>query len=315
MPLRAGAAALVCAASCSAAAQEHASGFADPLLGRWDLTIDGAAARYPSWLEVRLRTERELMGRFVGRVGSTRYASAIGYDDGRVTFAVPAQYEPDVTELRFEGRLAGDRLEGTTHDANGEVVRWTAARAPALLPDGTRAPGAALALFNGRDLAGWRPRSADRAGCWSVAAGELVVTPPCVDLVTESAFEDFALHAELKFPAGSNSGVYLRGRYEVQIADDAGRALDPLRMGAVYGFLAPSVAAARPADEWQTLDVSLRGRFVTVILNGVTIIDAQEIPGITGGALDSREELPGPIMLQGDHGPIRFRNLTLTPYR
>jgi hypothetical protein len=175
--------------------------------------------------------------------------------------------------------------------------------------------GAPIALVTDGGLAGWKPRSADNAGCWTVASGELAATPPCVDLVTEATFDDFALHAELQYPPGSNSGIYLRGRYEVQISDDAGKALDPLRMGAVYGFIAPSVDAARAANEWQTLDVTLRGRHVTVVLNGTTIIDGQEIPGITGGALDSREGEPGSIMLQGDHGPIRFRNLVLTPYR
>ena len=143
----------------------------------------------------------------------------------------------------------------------------------------------------------------------------LAATPPCVDLVTDATFRDFRLHAELKFPPGSNSGVYLRGRYEVQIQDDAGKALDPLRMGGVYGFIAPSVDAARAAGEWQTLDVELVGRRVTVVLNGTTIIDGQEIPGITGGALDSDEGAPGPIMLQGDHGAIEFRNLTIAPPR
>jgi hypothetical protein len=175
--------------------------------------------------------------------------------------------------------------------------------------------GAPIALFNGNDLTGWVPRTAAHGGCWSVADGALVATPPCVDLLTERTFDDFVLHAELMYPEGSNSGVYLRGRYEIQIQDDAGNALDPLRMGGVYGFLAPSVAAARAAREWQTLDVTLLGRRVTVVLNGTTIIDAAEIPGITGGALDSREGSPGPIMLQGDHGAIRFRNITLTPYR
>jgi hypothetical protein len=168
---------------------------------------------------------------------------------------------------------------------------------------------------NGRDLTGWVPRSAQHAGCWRVQDGVLTATPPCVDLVTQATFRDFRLHAELRFPPGSNSGVYLRGRYEVQIQDDAGKALDPLRMGGVYGFIAPAADAARAAGEWQTLDVELVGRRVTVALNGTTVIEAQEIPGITGGALDSDEGAPGPIMLQGDHGAIEFRNLTIASPR
>jgi hypothetical protein len=138
-----------------------------------------------------------------------------------------------------------------------------------------------------------------------------MAAPPCVDLVSDETFGDLKLHAELKLPPSGNSGVYLRGRYEIQVQDDAGKALDPLRMGGVYGFIAPSVAAARPAGEWQTLDVELVGRRVTVVLNGTPIVLAQEIPGITGGALDSDEGAPGPIMLQGDHGPIDWRNVTI----
>jgi hypothetical protein len=166
-------------------------------------------------------------------------------------------------------------------------------------------------LTTGRDLNGWAPRSAEHSGCWRVEGGVLAATPPCVDLATEAAFRDFRLHAELKIPAGSNSGVYLRGRYEVQIQDGAGTALDALRMGGIYGFIAPSVDAALPAGEWQTLDIELVGRRVTVVLNDTTIVDGQEIPGITGGALDSDEGAPGPIMLQGDHGAIELRNLTI----
>ena len=225
------------------------------------------------------------------------------------------QYEQQADELRFEGALNGDRIEGTTRTEDGASVRFMATRAPSLAGSGSVGWGEPAALFNGRDLTGWKPRSAEHAGCWRAQAGVLAATPPCVDLVSDAAFRDFRLHAELKFPPRSNSGVYLRGRYEVQIQDDAGKALDPLRMGGVYGFLTPSVAAAGAAGEWQTLDVELVGRRVTVVLNGTTIIDGQEIPGITGGALDSDEGAPGPIMLQGDHGAIEFRNLTIAPAR
>jgi hypothetical protein len=295
-------------------AAEREPGFADALLGRWNLTVEDEDGPYPAWLEVRLRTELTLMGRFVGRVGSVRHVGALDYDDGRLEMIVPRQYEPGDMDLRFEAHLVGERLEGTTLGTNGSPLRWTGERAPAL-ERADRELGAPLVLFNGRDLAGWRPRTDAHPGCWSVSSGTLVATPPCVDLLTERVFDDFVLHVELSYPQDSNSGVYLRGRYEVQIQDSAGKALDPLRMGGVYGFLAPSVDAAKAADEWQTLDVTLVGRRVTVVLNGVTIIAGDEIAGITGGALDSREAAAGPIMLQGDHGEIRFRNITLTPYR
>jgi hypothetical protein len=302
-------------ATASALAQPRAPGFADPLLGRWDLTVEAPGGSYPSWLEVRLRTETELMARFVGRVGSARYVSDIDYADGRVALRIPVQYENDIDALRFEGTVRGDRIEGTTLAADGAALRFTATRAPALPAASRPRWRAAIRLTNGRDLSGWTPRSAGHEGCWRVQGGVLAATPPCVDLVSDTTFRDFRLHAELRFPPGSNSGVYLRGRYEVQVQDDAGKALDALRMGGIYGFVAPSVDAARPAGEWQTLDVDLVGRRVTVALNGTTIIDGQEIPGITGGALDSDEAAPGPIMLQGDHGPIEFRELTVAPAR
>jgi hypothetical protein len=302
------AAALLAAAPVGAQAPEP--GFADAVLGRWDLAIHAAEGSYPSWLEVRLRTEAELMGRFVGRFGSVRHVDEIGYADGRVTWRVPVQYERDIDALRFEGTVRGDRIEGTTLAADGTALRFTATRAPGLTAESPRRWRAPVPLV-GRDLAGWVPRSAARSECWRVTDGVLAAEPPCVDLVTQQTFGDFRLHAELKVPPGGNSGIYLRGRYEVQIQDSAGQALDPLRMGGIYGFIAPTVDAGRPAGEWQRLDVELVGRRVTVALNGTTIVDGQEIPGITGGALDSDESAPGPIMLQGDHSAIELRNLTI----
>ncbi|HEY9231195.1 MAG TPA: DUF1080 domain-containing protein, partial [Blastocatellia bacterium] len=133
------------------------------------------------------------------------------------------------------------------------------------------------------------------------------------DIITEQKFTDFKLHLEFNIVAESNSGVYLRGRHEVQIEDSFGKATDSLRMGGVYGFLCPAVNASGRPGEWQTYDITLIGRRVTVILNGKTIIDNAEIPGITGGALDSDEGAPGPLMLQGDHGKVMFRNIVLTP--
>ncbi len=141
----------------------------------------------------------------------------------------------------------------------------------------------------------------------------MVNAVPGNDLLTERKFTDFKLHTEFRYPKGSNSGVYLRGRYEVQIEDNFGLEPDSHYIGGVYGFLTPSVNAGKKAGEWQTLDVTLVGRVVTVVLNGERIIDRQTIPGITGGALDSDEDKPGPILLQGDHGRVEFRKVTLTP--
>src|SRR5438309_5207292 len=89
-----------------------------------------------------------------------------------------------------------------------------------------------------------------------------------------------------RYPKGSNSGIYLRGRYEVQIEDNYGDEPDSHKIGGIYGFLTPSVNAAKRPGEWQTLDIMLVGRVLTIVFNGERIIDRQTIPGITGGALD-----------------------------
>ena len=141
----------------------------------------------------------------------------------------------------------------------------------------------------------------------------MVNAEPGNNLISERKFGDFKLHAEFRYPKGSNSGLYLRGRYEVQIEDSFGEDPECHRMGGVYGFLTPCTNAARPPQEWQAYDITLVGRTVTVHLNGERIIDRQSIPGITGGALDCHEGEPGPLMIQGDHGPIEFRKLQVTP--
>lgn len=287
-------------------------GYADSVLGRWDLTVQGQDGEYPSWLEIRLRTERELMAGFVGRFGSMRHASAVSFRNNDLEVRVPVQYEPGDGELVFTGRLTDGQLAGTVSTSDGDTLAWTGARAPLLeRTDGLRWGDPVELLADG--LSGWRQRSNEHSGCWTVQDGVLQATPPCVDLVTESLFDDLRLQLEFRYPSGSNSGVYLRGRYEVQIQDDRGKATDPLRIGGLYGFIAPKENAAGAPGEWQTMDITLIGRRLTVLLNDTEIIANREIPGITGGALDSNEGSAGPLMLQGDHGPIEFRNIRLTP--
>ena len=304
---------LFCLSLLALPALAQTAGFADAVLGRWDITVQSAdGTTYPSWMEIRLRKENELMASFVGRFGSMRYASRVQYANGQLTVAIPAQYESAPKELVFTGKLEGETLTGTTVNETGQTIQWTAKRAPALTP-AKISWGKPIQLFNGKDLTGWRLRNNNHPNCWSVADGLMTNKTPCADIISEQKFGDFKAHIEFQVPKNGNSGVYLRGRYEVQITDGFNQVLDSLRMGAVYGWLKPLTNAAKAPGEWQTLDITLIGRKVTVVFNGQTIIDNETIPGITGGALDSDEAKPGPILVQGDHGPIAFRKLTLTP--
>jgi Domain of Unknown Function (DUF1080) len=284
-----------------------------PIIGRWDLTVVSSQESYPSWLEVRRSGYQTLVGSFVGRFGSARPLSRVQFQDGRIHFSVPPQWERPAHDLIFDGKLEGDELTGEMKDEKGQSLTWTAKRAPALKRERKPHWGEPIELFNGKDLTGWKPRSAEVKNGWIVRDGLLVDAQPDNDLVTEQKFTDFQLHAEFRYPKGSNSGIYLRGRYEVQIEDNYGDEPDSHKIGGIYGFLTPCLNVAKKPGEWQTMDITLVGRVVTVIFNGEKIIDRQTIPGITGGALDSDEGAPGPIMLQGDHGPIEFRKVTLGP--
>jgi len=163
------------------------------------------------------------------------------------------------------------------------------------------------------DLSNWKQRFSDDPSGWRVENGVISNTPPSVDIVTKEKYIDFKLRAEWRVPERGNSGIYLRGRYEVQILDDHEKEPGDRSTGSIYGYLKPSKRMTKPVGEWNSFDIIFIGRWVTIVFNGETIIDRQEIPGLTGGALDSDEGEPGPIMLQGDHRAVEYRNLVLTP--
>ena len=148
---------------------------------------------------------------------------------------------------------------------------------------------------------------------WVVEDGILKSPKSGANLVSEEKFNDFKIHVEFRYPEGSNSGLYLRGRYEVQIADNKGLPASDIYFGGIYGHLTPNENVAKAAGEWQEYDITLIGRRVTIVANGKTIISDQNIPGMTGGALDNDEAAPGPILIQGDHGPADFRSIEITP--
>jgi len=193
---------------------------------------------------------------------------------------------------------------------DGKRYTYTGERAPSLARTGETAWGTQVTLFNGKNTEGWH--ASGEKNQWMAENGVLRSPASGSNLITDRSFGDFKLHIEFRYPANSNSGVYLRGRYEVQVEDGKGEPSN-VGIGGIYGYITPNQSFSTGPDTWQTYDITLIGRRVTVVANGKTIICDQLIPGLTGGALDSREGEPGPIMLQGDHGPIEYRNIVITP--
>lgn len=282
-------------------------------LGRWDLTLKAPDREYPSWLEVSLDGD-QLKAQMVGRWGNARPLPRVEVSSGKLTFVSPKEEESSKSDMVFEAKLAGKGLVGTVNGPDGTTWSWTAKRAPSLKRSGTPKWGKPVQLFNAKDLAGWRPDKENSAAQWKVEDGTLVTPGHGPELINDSKFEDFKLHIEFNIGPNSNSGIYLRGRYEVQVESNSTQEPPSHHTGGVYGFLAASPEMPRKPGEWQSFDIRLIGRMITVAQNGQTIIENKEIPGTTGGALDSHEELPGPIYLQGsEDGHIAYRNIVLTP--
>jgi hypothetical protein len=315
----------------------HAAAGDNPFIGRWALTIPGGAA---GWLEVE-RKDGWFDGSILWGGGSVLPVSNIVIADGELIVTrvrevdrkdaagklVRKQQVTETLTARIEGdTLKGTRLAPRNNGLGFERGEFSGKRIPPLPARPNLAAvrfGAPVPLFNGKDLTGWRTMDDSRENGWTVENGALVNRPaPHVEgqprrrfanLRSDREFEDFNLKLEVSVPKGSNGGVYLRGIYEVQILDSYGKTLDSHNMGAIYSRITPSTAAEKPAGEWQTLEMTLVDRHATVVLNGKTIIDNQPLEGCTGGALWSDQFRPGPIYLQGDHGPVSFRNLVLRP--
>jgi len=281
-------------------------------LGRWDLTLNGPDRDWPSWIEIS-EEGGQLKARMTGRWGNVRPLPKVDISDGKLTFVSPKEEEDSKTDMVFEGKLTGKALTGTVNGPDGSTWQWVGNRAPALVYTRTPHWGKPVSLFNGKDLTGWHP---DKPGApeWTVENGTIVKPAHAHELINDHKFQDFKLHLEFNCGKDANSGVYLRGRYEVQIETESQAEPPSHHTGGVYGFIAPNPELPRRPDVWQTYDITLIGRKVTVVLNGTTVINDQEIPGLTGGALDSHEAMPGPIYLQGsEKGHVAFRNIVVTP--
>lgn len=285
----------------------------DPdVIGRWDITMEKDGKSQPSWLEVQKSGTHTLIGRFTYAFGSARPIAEVKPADGKFTFSIPPQWEPGNRNMDFEFEVSGNSLKGTMVYTDGKTYSFTGVRAPALIRDKAPVWGKPIRLFNGKNTKGFHT---DGKNQWIVENGILRSLKSGANLISDQKFKDFKLHVEFRYKQGSNSGVYLRGRYEIQIIDTKSGEPEPInnQFSSVYGFLPPNKMMAKNPGEWQSYDITLVGRMITLSANGVEVITRQIIPGLTGGALDANEGEPGPLFIQGDHGPIDYRNIIITP--
>jgi hypothetical protein len=308
----------------------------NPFLGRWALTIPGGGA---GWLGVT-RESGYYDASILWGGGSVVPVSSVFFSDDSMYITRVREVrrrDADGKVIRTQqftealvAQVHGDQIWVTRYNPREDgrgIVReeFSGKRIPPLPPRPNLSQvrfGDPIILFNGRDLEGWRLTNPNQRNGWSAQDGLLINNPaqqegrPRIsygNLRTDREFEDFELSLEVNVPPDGNSGVYLRGIYEVQIADGYGKSPTSHQMGSVYSRIAPSVNASRPAGEWQSMKMTLVDRHITVVLNGTTIIDNEPLLGCTGGALWSDELRPGPIYLQGDHTAVQYRNITLRP--
>ncbi len=302
----------------------------NPFLGRWALTIPGGGA---GWLGV-VETNGELKGSILWGGGSVLPVTTTKVEgDSLVVTRVSQTRQRDAagktvvkkTTETITAKRDGDKLNLTTVTTDdegkprGRAATFTGQRIPPVpaAPDLAKVKfGEPISLFSGQDLIGWK-RIGNAPSAWKVENGLLrnVVQPgkSYANLRTVREFEDFNLQAEFRVPTNGNSGIYLRGIYEIQVANSFGKKNDNHNCGALYSRILPSENVSKPPGEWQTFDITLVNRHLTVIHNGVKTIDNQPVLGCTGGALTSDEFKPGPIYLQGDHTDVDYRKLLLRP--
>src|SRR5687768_6019079 len=306
----------------------------NPFLGRWALTIPGGGA---GWLGIS-ETNGQLKGNILWGGGSVVPVTSTKVEgDTLIVTRENQSRKKDAdgksivtkTTETITGKLDGNNLKLTTSTVGNDgkerspAANFTGKRIPAIppAPDLTKVKfGEPIALFNGKDLSGWKAMG-KAPSAWKVEDGLLRndTTQPVgehktfANIRTEHEFEDFNLTTEFRVPTNGNSGIYLRGIYEVQVANSFGRPNDNHNCGALYSRILPSENVSKPPGEWQTFDITLVDRHLTVIHNGKKTIDNQPVLGCTGGALWSDEFKPGPIYLQGDHTSVDYRKMVLRP--
>ncbi|MEC8389634.1 MAG: DUF1080 domain-containing protein [Planctomycetota bacterium] len=301
------------------------------LMGDWSLELE---SNEPAWMSISQAAGKPVI-RMRVYIGSDGPFEVTKIANGRIYFPIKSvrtkKNSKVVTKREVgvglrEGKLDG-KIDYISADGTiGKTVTFTGKRIPPIPtspPDLSKIEfGKRVELFNGKDLTGWRPHEKDKKNGWSVRDGLLVNTTPKTDfsatgdhanLRTIAEFKDFRLHIEFLVEKQRNSGIYLRGMYEAQVVDRDSRMQGIQGVGAIFGRIAPSKNAGKSGGRWQTYDLTLVDRHITVVLNGEAVIDNQPIIGPTAGAIYTDPSAPGPIYLQGDHTNVKYRNIILEP--
>lgn len=288
----------------------------NPFLGKWDITGVGPHSNFVYWLEVKME-DGKLAGYFLNRSGSVLKVATIKIEDGELVFTPAAARPGAPTPPSHRAHLNEDKdkLLGRV-TVGGEEIAWLGEPAPKWGEANANKKlklGTPVALFDGKDMANWEGQHKDKELGWTIIDGVMTNEPKANNLVSRHRFQDFKIRCEYKVEKNSNSGIYLRGRYELQVLDDFGKPPESHGHMALYSRLAPKVNASKAVGEWQVMEAIIVGNRLTVVLNGQKVQDNIVIDGITGGALDSNEAEPGPIMIQGDHEKISYRRVIVTP--
>jgi hypothetical protein len=283
----------------------------NPYAGRWNLTGTGEDGGV-YWLEIK-DDGGQLTGMFLNRGGSPVKLATVKVENGELFFQGAPPQRGSAPEYR--ARMKGDKLAGTIKSP-ARTIEFIGVRPPkwaAFDANAVHKMGKAVELFDGKSMDAWDVTDKNKPSGWSVIDGAMTNTPHANNLVSKQKFQDFKIHAEYKLEQNSNSGIYLRGRYELQVLDDYGKPTESHGHMSIYAWKAPLVNASKPAGEWQAMDATIVGNKVTVFLNGTKVHDNATLEAITGGALDANETEPGPIMIQGDHEKVTYRKVTVTP--
>ncbi len=319
--------------------------------GRWLVTFNPADRERVGWIQLEGVGTPDAKGLIVGVPGGGMYplTSVSVADDGSLRLEYSGTWGSNIPEIAAKEReermaaraklkegeklpkqppvtsvytatLEGDKLVGKqewpSEPTRFQVVTFTAKRAPEIHEhdDGTWVAGEVVQLVPDKPASNgnFTVELPNKELGWTVKNGDILNTPPAGNLTSKEKFWNFDLHAEYKLSEHSNSGIGLRGRYEVQINEDFGKEPYKQGHGALYYRIVPTSNPSKKPGEWQTMDVRLIGREVSVTLNGVKIIDKKIIDGLTAMATNADESDPGPITIQGDHEKVEFRKFTVT---